>query len=856
MNTRILFFLLICFYTHAEAPQAPAPTVPTAQASTNSAPGESELQAARQQKSLLDQLGAKYEAKIPFVFERKPLIDIINAVVTQKGANVVLPQRQAELDLLKRQTVTYTPTEDQRVTLSEAWRLLLLFLDMTGFSIVAKKPNLYTVVRNGVQPNEPSVTREPLPLFVSTKPDKLPLGDERIRYIYYLRNLRVPQPAEAPRDPLTDIFREMLSPTALQGPGNIPVIYEPKSNGFLLVDKASNIASVMRIIAELDATGFSEVIEVLPLFNVPAQDVRAVFDTLRRAAGEGADRASPFIRSDPRTEAVSYFAADTRIIADPRTNSLVLMGRETAVSRIREFIELYVDTVPESGESILHYYDLQYLDSEAFALVLQGLVAPLAPAGAQATAQGPVGGPERFFQGVQVRAERYEPLKIRESAIQEVQLEQLGNVTTTGIGKDIVLTGGNRLVVAALRDDWLRLRDLIQQLDKPQPQVILEVLIVDFIFNDIRRLGATSRNPTDLPLPGSLEFLASHLAPVGSSLIIDPLTGIPPSPPNRPALAQDLLAPRAQGAPPNTINFLTGPGSDPSNVGSLIITVNDPNTPGIGLILQVLQRMSNARVVSHPFLVTTNNQKATIANRTIRRAQGPVTSIGGGGVQINVEDVPATLQVQMWPHISSLDRLGLQIAVDVNDFIEPPPGLRRVTRRVNTHANLSSGQILVIGGLTRHVQIDNITETPFFSDIPLIGWLFKSVSKDVARTNLAVFIAPTIVQPKLRGGLNVYTADKIRKGRRDISDTYLFDNLQDPITRIFFKYDTTKNRIVREYLAQSSNAPEFEVIKTTRERRLEARRPTRPPTPVSQTQKAGTPQAPSKLPDKLPETLG
>jgi len=844
--------------TQAETPQVPGASVTMLPAVPIPLPqpGELEVQAAKQQKLLVDQLGAKYEALIPFVFERKPLIDIINTVVTQKGANVILPQRQAELERLKAQTVTYTPTDDQRVTLSEAWRLLLLFLDMTGFSIVAKKPGLYQVVKTGGAPNEPSVTREPLPLFVDTNPDKLPLGDERIRYIYYLRNLRVPQQAEAARDPLTEIFREMLSPTALMGPGNVPVIYEPKSNGFILVDKANNIASVMRIIAELDATGFKEVIEVLPLVNQSAQDVRNVFENLRKAAGEGADRASPFIRSDPRTEAVSYFAADTRIIADPRRNTLILMGRETAVSRIREFIELYMDTPPESGQSILHIYDLQYLDAKAFAGVLSKIVAPLAPAAAQATAGAVLGGPERFFQGVQVLAETYEPLKIRESGVQEVQLEQIGNIEIKGIGKDTILTGGNRLVIAALQDDWLKLRDLIRQLDKPQPQVILEVLIVDFIFNDIKRLGSTSRNPTNLPLPGSAEFLAAHLAPLINTIIVDPrlTNGIPPVPPNPPALAQDLLAFRDPSAPGNTINFIN---ADPTNVGSLLITVNDPNTPGIGLILQVLQRMNNVKVLSQPFLITTNNQKATIAERTVRRAPGPTTTIGGGGVQINEEDVTATLQVQMWPHISSLhsgplDRLSLQIAVDINDFIEPPPSLRRITRRVNTNANISSGQILVIGGLTRSIQIDNITETPFFSDIPLIGWLFKRVNKDTAHTNLAIFIAPTIVEPKLRGGLNVYTADKIRKGRRDISDTFLFDQLEDPITRLFFRYDGVKNKLVREYLAQVSNAPEFEVIKTKRERQFEARRPTRRRAPA-QSQATQAPRAPKNT---VSETLG
>ena len=102
--------------------------------------------------------------------------------------------------------------------------------------------------------------------------------------------------------------------------------------------------------------------------------------------------------------------------------------------------------------------------------------------------------------------------------------------------------------------------------------------------------------------------------------------------------------------------------------GSTIISFNDPKTPGIAALLQFLETYTTSKVLSHPFLVTTNNQKATILSQEIRRVQGDAVSGAAGVITIPIIDLPATLQVQMIPRVDSLDRLGLQVAVDVDAF--------------------------------------------------------------------------------------------------------------------------------------------------------------------------------------------
>lgn len=750
---------------------------------------------------------------VPFSFEKKNLSDIVDLLAEKKDVNIMYPQHPADLEAFKKQTITFHPQGRKNVSLAQAWNLLNTFLELSGYAMAKKRKDLYTINRVG-RPDEPGIVREVLPLYVSTPYQELPDSEKRIRYIYYLKNLRIPTQEDKDTNPIARIFKDMLSPGA-------PIVYEPKSNGFIITDKANLIASVMRIIADLDNSGYKETVEVLELNYVPARDIVKVFDSLKKAAGEGTGHTSPFIRSDARTESINYFAADTRIIADDRMNSLIIMGREAAVERIRDFVQQYMDTAPEEGLSILHSYDLQYLDAQQLAEVLNRVVAPTIQAGAQAV-QGPAAGPERYFQGVVIAAEEVKKVEAK-STTEEVVLESKGEYTPAGI-TNTIFTGGNRLIVAAMQDDWLRIKNLISALDKLQPQVILEVLIVDISSTKTELLAGDIRNRTDAAVPTcGAQFLSNNISPASSAigaiptqLATDLLQVLSVNPANIPSLASTLTQ------------------------GSTIISFNDPLTPGISALLQFLDTYTDSKILSHPYLVTTNNQKATITNQEIRRVQGDAVSGAAGVTTIPIIDLPATLQVQMIPRLASIDRLGLQVAVDVNQFESTNVTvLTRSTRRVNTNANLQSGQVLVIGGLTEINQGETASGTPFLQRIPILSAFFSNKNKYVTKTNLAIFICPTIVQPKLRGGLDAYTADKIRKGRRDVEEVTLFGDSRDPVIRVFFKPDERSDRLMRDLLSEVNNPPDIELIKTTREKRREKRRPKKRPQPVKEAPQPG-----------------
>ncbi len=721
---------------------------------------------------------------IPFSFKNEKLATLVENLANAKNINILYPQRAAEAEAFNKQVVTYQPQGNKNISLDQAWALLTFFLDLSGYAWFEKNETLWEITLAG-KPDEAGINKEPLPLYVGTKPENLPNSEESIRYLYYLTNLNVDDKA------LQSILTDMKSETA-----STP-IYLPRSNGFILIDKANNIASTITLISKLDETGFRERIEVIPLYNVSAQSTADIFKSLKAASGEANN---PYIRVESGVSS-AYFTGDTQIVPDLRQNRLIVMGRDSAVERIKSFIHNHIDLEADTGKSILHHYSLQYLDAQTFAPVLQKIVKTT---GDSQGTQGKSSGPERALQGVIVEAEKIVEVQQVQGTMAAAPI-QTNTGTSSGFDAKGVLgkvqMGGNRLIIAAMEDDWQRVKELIDKLDKPQPQVILEVMIADFTANPQKQIQGAIRNGTNMSTPSKgIDFLADHLTPSVNNLI-----GATPT-----SLATDLLQ-VVNGGATNSVASLF-------EAGPLLISFNDPSTPnnvnpnvngltgGIWGLIKVLDFFTDTKIISHPYLISTNNLKATKTQQVTKRARRDEQPTQSGVITIQIENVSASIQVQMIPRISSEERLGLQVAVDINDF--NGTSLNRSTRRVETNAHMNSGQIFVIGGLTKITNNDSLTSTPLFYKIPFFGQFFQGAKTDHAVSNVVIFISPTIVQPKLRGGLNLYTKDKIDKSKRDIDDNLIFGQSKDPITRLFFNQKiNTNNRMIKEYLYETDNAP-------------------------------------------------
>ncbi|MCA9770652.1 hypothetical protein KC460_04765 [Candidatus Dependentiae bacterium] len=671
---------------------------------------------------------------IKFDYENEPLIDIINFLAAEKNINIVLPTGN---DAIK---VNTNLSINQILTLQEAWNILLALLDIAGYTIIPKA-NIYMVVRNNKE-----ITRESLPVYVGTPVDKLPDNDQRIRYIVYLSNIQVTTDVNST---LMLLLKEILPDTA-------KFQVDEGTNALIISDKGNNIRSIMRVILALDQTTFQEKLEIIKLRYVDATTIEQLFN---QQILQIEQRARRYHLRQQKQQQADFFSDNIKIISEERTNSLILLGKNEAVERAKDFIFKYLDVELESGKSILHVYQLQYLRAEEFAPILDNIIRS-ARGGNQAAAQQARAGKtssgiRRFFDEVIIRADKPE-----------------------GVDEEGKYSGGNKLIIAARKQDWKQIEKLIETLDIPQPQVIIEVLIADLTIDDTRLLGSLTRNPDVVPLHSDINFQSAQAGQVVLNNATNPTT-----------VKSDLLG-----------NVLTDASNNPTSIaasfpaGTSLIELNDSDGTTWNL-LAISKLFDHRKVISHPHVVATNNKKAIITVGESRLVNDEASGSTGGTTTATKRQIDANLEVKITPRISSANSVNLQVQITIAEFRSSNiSDADKLNREVITNANVGNKAILALGGLTRVDTIKSVNETPLLGKIPILGWFFKNRSGIANKTNLTVFISPTIVEPRLRGGVSSYTKDYIHVAKQYANEGMLFENLRDPITRWFFGTEGTDSK--------------------------------------------------------------
>ena len=705
----------------------------------------------------------KKEKKVPssqrmwFKFNEQPLFEIVNYVANAMKLNVVLPQGQDAL------TVKVTLQFPEKISPQKAYDEMLSILKINGYSVIPQN-DFYYIVKN-----DKSLNAQPLPLYINTLPDDLPNTDQMIRYMYYFSNIQVPTGGSnsyggGSSNALQSLLQDTLSKTAT-------LIFDSSINGMVITDYARTIKAIMEVVVELDTHGFTDSIEIIPLKKTDAGSVATLFKTLisspDASGGQGGSYSQQVSPQSPLSS-INYFSQTTRITAIMRSNTIVVMGKKEAIKRVAEFIQKYIDVDLESGDSILHIYPLQYLKAQAFAPILTQIVS--SQGGSSSIGAGLYGGTssqssgtvnpfpgQQFFKGVQIVAEIISTPNTPASSVAS---------GSSGSTPQPAQQGGNRLLIAATQDDWVHLKKLIVDLDRPQPQVAIEVLIVDLTLNNQRLLGSQVRNKSGM-LPPGVNFQNSTLGPIQ-------LSG--GNTPGFDALMANLLQLDNAGNGTNMASTMLG--------GSFVLSLDNPPT-GISWLMQVLNSYTNTKILSHPFAVVLNNQLTTFIDQETRLLPGNAT-IKKGATFAPIAPVPAALTVSLTPLINGDNFVNLSLTININSFLAGSSNAQ-INRQIVTNANVRSGEILVLGGLTQTTISSTNLGTPILQDIPLIGWLFKSKQKTIIKSNLAVFICPRILESS-NGYCDSFTADKFLAVSSvvDPEQSKNLTALRDPITRWFF----------------------------------------------------------------------
>ncbi len=706
------------------------------------------------------------EKKYTFNYQDVPLTDIINEWATENKLNVLLPQGSQAITTKIKYALPYKVTKEQFT--EELYKLL----EFAGYSWEVKN-NQLTIIKI-----DANTQREPLTLYINPMLEEIPDTGQVIQAIFYLSNLKVKDP-NSPLDALLKGQTGMLST-------NASLKVDEKTNALIIIDKANTIRAAMTIIRQLDLEGIPDAIEVLPLYYVQANYIETLFKQLFTTTPQVAT--APGTR-EAATKTSTYFPPNTKVLALNRTNTIVIMGSVRAIRIVKEFIIKYIDHPLDSGKSILHIYELQYLNAEESAPILQQLVNKKETGQAQTQAAA---GPTRDFMDVIIEAEK--------TSITAAIAPTTAEGAPAAAVSEGVQQGGNRLIIAARKKDWQRIKKLIEELDTPVPQVAIEVLVVDLSLNENKVLGDQMRNKSGFnsSLSNNINFQTANLA----APIIQPANNIIN------ASGETVSSFPANALASNLLQFITD-NTNLANVatpGSLVISFNDPNGSGIWNVIQLLDKYTNNTILTQPFIVTTDNKQATISLSEDRLLEGGANT-DGGAITVKNEYVTAATSIDILPTISvGTKNINLQLNITVNTFISNANN--RASRLIQTNANVGDGEVLALGGLI--TTTDSVTEfdTPLLARIPLLGWFFKRRSKTRIKTNLMIFISPKIIQPRIGGGADTYTENKLCFVETQLQDEANFEDLRDPITRWFFKPNVNfAHDVIDDYVEQQASYP-------------------------------------------------
>lgn len=658
---------------------------------------------------------------INFDFENAELLSLIQFIEQKFNVTFIrddmlnpVPQKGKSTAGIKISFRTNDP-----MTRDEAWNLFLTFLNISGLS-VQPGPNTHTYRIAKIDPQSPlSVTKGPLPTFIGTSPTLLPENDMYVRYVYFVKNADL------------SIIKTLVE--TFQS-GTAPKLIElPEVHGILITDRAYNIRSLMAIAEELDQIAMPETVSVIKLQKAKAGEVAELYKELTKDNGNDQQSLASRLIGNPKQQTLRYFTPGTRVIAETRTNRLIVMGNQAAVEKVEEFIKNYVDTEIELPYLPIHIVNLRHVPAESIAAILQESVA--FTIGKDTEPKGGVIGGNKLLNTMSI----------------------VPNTTT------------NQLIITASYDDFYQIHEVIEQIDIEQPQIAFKVLVYEINIDDVKRFGIQLRNKK----PGGIKGLISdNINFQTSGLNSQPVQErIRDNNGDFVSGAERLLG--------DLVKLATG-----AEVGSTLVSLGS-DMFGVWGLLNVLQRFTNAQIIANPFVVTANKTTAELMIGETRRVQQVVALDASGQPQTSFDDLAANLSIEITPQISSGGLVTLDIKI-TNDQFASPTGGDRTERTLKNTVIAANNQTIAIGGLVRNNYDDTRTGVPVLKDIPGLGWLFKNEANLKQKTSLLILITPEILPTHNREVAEQFTNEKLAMAHDVIKPDDTPYLRQDPVHRWFF----------------------------------------------------------------------
>ncbi|WP_201586148.1 type II secretion system secretin GspD [Psychrobacter jeotgali] len=485
----------------------------------------------------------------------------------------------------------------------------------------------------------------------------------------------------------------------------------PGVNALVLSDRADSLNQLTALIRDLDSN-VNDTLRVIPLRHVDAERMMDLISGLvGSASGAGQQSANDQLK----------------VIADTASDRLLVKGSPEMIAKVQDMVN-QLDTTPSRRLSGLRVFRLKYASAGHIAQMLRGLLAnqSINSTGAQST---------------------LEPASLLDAsgastAVDSGASRAINNTTTASPSANtgspaasssrpfsiIADETQNSVIVNADPELMFEIEEAVNQLDNRRAQVLIQAAIVEVSGDDATQLGVQWALGNANSGYGVVNF--NNVGASAATLAAAALTGGGAS---------------ISAAAGSIAGALVGIGNSSKD--------SSGNTQFYGAILQALDSSTSANLLSMPSILTLDNEKASIlVGQNVPFVTGSFTTTADSSTNpfqtIDRQDIGINLNVI--PHIGENGTVRLEVSQEVSSVVPGSLGNANglITNKslINTTILADDQQTIALGGLMRDNSTTRQQKVPGLGNVPFIGRLFRSDNDSIQKSNLIIFLQPTILR--------------------------------------------------------------------------------------------------------------
>lgn len=507
----------------------------------------------------------------------------------------------------------------------------------------------------------------------------------------------------------------LIQPLLSQNSSFVPF---PKSNALLITDALINLQRIEKILAETDhAQAVRESVEFVKLDFIQAAEAKNQIE---------------YLMQGPLS---SYLEGNTSVSADERTNQLILVSHPGNIGLIMDVVKnIDIDAAPLTGSEV---FQLRQAKAEEVVPIIENIIAGQREGreeDAEVSRENNRNRNQNNPQNPVVENQAAQP----QAAIPGEANASLQFSNFVGLSAD---ERTNAIVAYGTQQDLKTLKELIEKIDIPLPQVLVEAVITQVSLNEKQTSGLNE-----------LSLTYNNVTKEFSDLIIGTSGGI-------------------------SITDIAGDASPPA------FNLNKTANFALATAISPTNTDSDARVLSAPRVIVSHNEEGII---NVSRSQPIITSSLSSGIsnslntRSSVEFRDIGIQLTVTPLIGADGTVQMVIEQTVENVIEtveidgnqqPVIGKREATSTVS----VKDGQIIVLGGLQENTESDSNSYFPLIGRLPIIKNVLGGSTNDYERTEIIIFIRPTILtNPEAAENLARDTVERLEE--REAVEKYLENN--------------------------------------------------------------------------------